>query len=145
MDSHKFIIKTRGWDDNACLGVRNTSSIGAWHNYLDWRPLWYCIVSPLLHKQKTKKQTLTLHIFLKFLDREPLRRSDPPSEKISSFPSRMRDDISRPKFKIHEEFNKDWLMNFDSGRMQTTKRTTTTTSEYLFFIKPALWILKSKT
>ena len=50
----------------------------------------------------------------------------------------MRDDISRPKFKIHEEFNKDWLMNFDSGRMQTTKRPTTTTSEYLFFIKPAL-------
>ena len=86
-----------------------------------------------------------LHIFLKFLDREPLRRSDRPSEKISSFPSRMRDDISRPKFKIHEEFNKDWLMNFDSGRMQTTKRTTTTTSEYLLFIKPGLWILKSKT
>ena len=53
----------------------------------------------------------------------------------------MRDDISRPKFKIHEEFNKDWLMNFDSGRMQTTKRTTTTTSEYLLLIKQAFWFL----
>merc|ERR1711956_140244 len=63
-----------------------------------------------------------------FFDRgQPLRRSDRPSEKMSSFPSRVRDDISRPKFKIHEEFNKDWLMNFDSGRMQTTKRTSTTT------------------
>ena len=38
----------RGWDDNACLGVRNTSSIGAWPNSLDRRPPWYCIVSPLL-------------------------------------------------------------------------------------------------
>ena len=43
----------RGWDDNACLGVRNTSSIGAWHNSLDGRPPWYCIVSPLL-QNKTK-------------------------------------------------------------------------------------------
>ena len=36
-----FILKSRnlscwcGWDDNACLGVRNTSSIGAWPNSLD--------------------------------------------------------------------------------------------------------------
>ena len=44
----------RGWDDNACLGVRNTSSIGAWPNSLDRRPPWYCIVSPLL---QTNKQT----------------------------------------------------------------------------------------
>ena len=42
------IIKKRGWDDNACLGVRNTSSIGAWPNSLDRRPPWHCIVSPLL-------------------------------------------------------------------------------------------------
>ena len=27
------------------------SSIGAWPNSLDRRPLWYCIVSPLLYKQ----------------------------------------------------------------------------------------------
>ena len=69
----------------------------------------------------------------------------------------MRDDISRPKFKIHEEFNKDWLMNFDSGRMQTTKRTPTTTSEYLLIhqtsslspkkqdLWPKIKILKKKT
>ena len=38
----------RGWDGNTCLGVRNTSSIGAWPNSLDWRPPLYCIVSPLL-------------------------------------------------------------------------------------------------
>ena len=37
-----------GWDDNTCLGVRNTSSIGAWPNSLDRRPPWYFIVSPLL-------------------------------------------------------------------------------------------------
>ena len=37
-----------GWDDNACLGVRNTCSKGAWPNSLDRRPPWYCVVSPLL-------------------------------------------------------------------------------------------------
>ena len=47
MDSHKIIIKTCGWDNNACLGVRNTSSIGAWPNSLDRRPPKYCIVYPL--------------------------------------------------------------------------------------------------
>ena len=47
MDSHKIIIKMRGWDDNACLGVRNTSSIGAWPNSLDRRPPWYCYISKL--------------------------------------------------------------------------------------------------
>ena len=31
---------------------RNTSSIGAWPNSLDWRPPKYCIVSPLLKKEK---------------------------------------------------------------------------------------------
>jgi hypothetical protein len=36
------------WSDNACLGVRNTCSIGAWPNSIDRRPPWYCIVSPLL-------------------------------------------------------------------------------------------------
>ena len=30
-----------GWDDNACLGVRNTCSIGAWPNTLDLRPPWW--------------------------------------------------------------------------------------------------------
>jgi hypothetical protein len=35
------------WDDSA-------SSIGAWPNSLDWRPLWYCIVSPLLQTNKEK-------------------------------------------------------------------------------------------
>ena len=40
------------WDDNACLGVKNTCSIGAWPNSLDWRPPWYCKVSPLLQKNK---------------------------------------------------------------------------------------------
>ena len=40
------------WDDNTCLGVRNTCSIGAWPNSLDWRPPWYCIVSPLLQTNK---------------------------------------------------------------------------------------------
>ena len=44
----------RGWDDNACLGVRNTSSIGVWHNSLDRRPPWYCIVSPLLQNKNKK-------------------------------------------------------------------------------------------
>ena len=42
-----------GWDDNPCLGVRNTCSIGAWPNSLDRRPPWYFIVSPLLQKTKT--------------------------------------------------------------------------------------------
>ena len=42
----------RGWDDNACLGVRNTSSIRAWPNSLDRRPPWYCIISPLLQTNK---------------------------------------------------------------------------------------------
>ena len=52
MDSHKIIIKTRGWDDNACLGVSNISSIGAWPNSIGRRPPWYCIVvSPLLKKK----------------------------------------------------------------------------------------------
>ena len=37
-----------GWDDNVCLEFRNTCSLGAWPNSLDWRPLWYCIVSPML-------------------------------------------------------------------------------------------------
>ena len=47
MDSHKIII----WDDNACLGNRNASSIGAWHNSLDRRQTWYCIVSAPLQKK----------------------------------------------------------------------------------------------
>ena len=47
-----------GWDDNACLGVRNTSSTGAWPNSLDRRLPWYCIVSPLL---QTNKQTYLRH------------------------------------------------------------------------------------
>ena len=34
----KIIIEMRGRDDNACLGDRNTSSIGAWPNSLDRRP-----------------------------------------------------------------------------------------------------------
>ena len=38
-----------GWDDNACLGVRNT---WAWPNSLDRRRPWYCIVSPLLQTIK---------------------------------------------------------------------------------------------
>ena len=38
----------QGWDHNACLGVRNTCSIGDWPNFLDWKPPWYCIVSPVL-------------------------------------------------------------------------------------------------
>ena len=42
-----------GWDDNTCLGVRNTSSKGAWPNSLDRRPPWYCIVSLLLQTNKT--------------------------------------------------------------------------------------------
>ena len=37
-----------GWDDNACLGVRNINRIEAWPNSLDQRPPRYCIVSPLL-------------------------------------------------------------------------------------------------
>ena len=43
--------KQHRWDDNACLGERNTSSIGAWANSLDRRPPKYCIVSPLLKKR----------------------------------------------------------------------------------------------
>ena len=31
-----------GWDDNACLGVRYYSSIGAWPNSRERRPPWYC-------------------------------------------------------------------------------------------------------
>ena len=46
--SHCQTICLRGWDDNACLGVRNTCSIGAWPNSLDRIPPWYCTVSPLL-------------------------------------------------------------------------------------------------
>ena len=47
----------RGWDDNACLGVRNTSSIGAWHNSLDRRLPWYCIVYPLLQNKRRDLST----------------------------------------------------------------------------------------
>ena len=70
MDSQKIIKKRsfseaqkhwRGWDDNACLGVRNTSSIWAWHNSLDQRPPWYCIVSPLL--QNKKKLEIEKHTY----------------------------------------------------------------------------------
>ena len=50
-------ISWRGWDDNACLGVRNTSIIGAWTNSLDRRLPWYCMVSLLL---QTDKQTWLL-------------------------------------------------------------------------------------
>ena len=39
-----------GWDNNACLGVKNTSSIGAWPNSLDWRPPWY-FISSITNKQ----------------------------------------------------------------------------------------------
>ena len=52
MDFHKITIKMRGWDDNACLGARNTSSIGAWPNSLDRRLPWYCIVYLLLQTNK---------------------------------------------------------------------------------------------
>ena len=38
MDSHKILIKTRRWDDNACLGVRNTSSMGLCIFSLDQKP-----------------------------------------------------------------------------------------------------------
>ena len=34
----------RGWDDIVCLGVRNTSSKGAWPNSLDQRPPKYSIL-----------------------------------------------------------------------------------------------------
>ena len=50
----KSYKKRCGWDDNACLGVTNTSSIGAGHNSLDLRLPWYCIVSPQL-QNKTKQ------------------------------------------------------------------------------------------
>ena len=40
-----------GWDDNACVGVRN-NSIGAWPNFLVWSSPWYCRVSPLLQTNK---------------------------------------------------------------------------------------------
>ena len=49
----------RGWDDNACLGIGNTSSIGAWPNFLDRRLLWYCIVSSLLQTNKQTKNPFT--------------------------------------------------------------------------------------
>ena len=45
------VLPVSRWDDNACLGVRNTSSIEAWPNSLDRRLLWYCISSV------TNKQT----------------------------------------------------------------------------------------
>ena len=52
LSSHpRQTICWRGWDDNACLGVRN-NSIGAWPNFLVWSPLWCCIVSPLLQTNK---------------------------------------------------------------------------------------------
>ena len=57
MDSHKTIIKICGWGDIACLGVRNTSSIGAWPNSLDRRPPWYCSVSPYSISSVTKNKT----------------------------------------------------------------------------------------
>ena len=40
-----------GWDDDACLGVRNTRIV-AWVNFLVWSPPWYFIVSPLLQTNK---------------------------------------------------------------------------------------------
>ena len=48
----------RGWDDNACLGVRNTCSLGAWPNSLAWRPLWHSTVSPLLQKNKQESKIM---------------------------------------------------------------------------------------
>jgi hypothetical protein len=58
----KIIIEMHGWDDNACLGVRNTSSIGAWHNSLDLRPPWYCILSPLLQRKRKKRMKLSFWV-----------------------------------------------------------------------------------
>ena len=58
MDSHKTIIKICGWDDIACLGVRNTSSIGAWPNSLDQRQPWYYIVTPVTNKQNKQKKSI---------------------------------------------------------------------------------------
>ena len=49
----------RGWDDNACLGVRNTSSIGAWPNFLVWRPLWYFQKGFFKHFYKNSSRILT--------------------------------------------------------------------------------------
>ena len=66
MDSLKIIIETSGWDDNDCLGDRNTSSIGAWTNSFDGRPPWYCIVSPLLQTNK-QIDTFLEEIFFQFL------------------------------------------------------------------------------
>ena len=76
MDSHKIISRAdragvrpqwwRRWAVYACLGDRNTSSIGAWLNSLDRRPPWYCTVSPLL---QTNKKTKYFHFrrFFHFL------------------------------------------------------------------------------
>ena len=58
MDSHKTIIKMCGWDDIVCLGVRNTSSIGAWPNSLDQRQPWYYIVTPFTNKQNKQKKSI---------------------------------------------------------------------------------------
>ena len=44
--------KRKEWDDKARLEVRNTCSIGAWPNSLDWRPPWYWTVFPLLQTYK---------------------------------------------------------------------------------------------
>ena len=62
----------RGWDDNACLGVRNTSSIEAWPNSLDGRPPWYCIVSPLLQTNKRPK-SIAKSIITKFCQKVLLK------------------------------------------------------------------------
>ena len=43
----------RGWDDNACLGVRNTSSIGAWPNSLVWSRAVIRSISSVTNKQPT--------------------------------------------------------------------------------------------
>ena len=78
----------RGWDDNACLGVRNTCSIGAWPNSLDRRPPWYCIVSPLLqtNKQYSKKNTIsTDNGFILKKIKKYLRKIAAKSQVVSKF------------------------------------------------------------
>ena len=49
---------------NGQVRWRKTSSIRAWPNSLDWRPLRYCIVSPLLQKKRKSIYSLN-HVIVR--------------------------------------------------------------------------------
>ena len=103
----------RGWDYNACLGVRNSNIIEAWSNSLDRRPPWFCLVSPQL--QKTKKNdnwhsyiNWTLAIILRGLQTLSVKAINRPGRKTFGFKLMhlLICCITKKMNKINESMNK---------------------------------------